>query len=431
MVDAPPASHLTLDGIANWNRIDADCEIPLLTARLFFLRRSPPRELHLINQRPFEINPYLKARGESQLRAKHAFERAAGWRFGLVFGALVVLFGYAWDAAQLVQVHAEQWWIHFALACVTILPLAVAAGGVSGYVNWALKMLVWASFGIGAGWVAIHIPFEGARLALQPFDANLRLAEYLPIPNVAVNSFGMLAALGALMGLLVGLTQTVAVGWAWERSTEDFKLTLGGWAMFLAALPFAIGYGILFDWSAQSPLRAPLQTAHAIAQSGLHDPPDADQSSADVRGARIYLIGQRWRKSMAPDYTLHLAAREPKFVGESFVDISFSNGALLRCRFTTYDEFSDGCVDLNQTVQNYISEFLRRGTFDCQACEARVAPDAAAWQKENARTLGGADETRVLHGAGSSVRARVAAADGATIECLLWGANPVIIEQCK
>lgn len=395
------------------------------------MRRGTPFDFPLINERQVETNPYLKARGESQLRAKQAFERAAGWRFGLVFGALIVLFGYAWDAAQLVQVHAEYWWIHFALASVTILPLAILAGGISGYVNWLLKMLVWACFGIAAGWVAIHIPFEGARLALQTFDANLRLAEYLPIPNAAVNSFGMLATLGALMGLLVGLTQTVAVGWAWERSTEDFKLTPGGWAMFLAALPFAIGYGILFDGSAQTPLRAPMQTVNAIVQSGLSDPPGVDVSNTEIHRALIYLVGQRWRKSMTPDYTLHLAASEPKFVGESFVDISFSNGALLRCRITTYGEFSGGCIDLHQTVQNYISEFLRRGTFDCQECEARVAPDAAAWQKQNARTLTGADRTSVTHGAGSSVIARVAAADGTQIECLLWGANPVIIQACE
>ncbi|MBI4670841.1 MAG: hypothetical protein HY741_04125 [Chloroflexi bacterium] len=385
----------------------------------------------MINQRQIETNPYLKARGESQLRAKHAFERAAGWRFGLVFGVLIVLIGYVWDAIQLAQTHAEYWWIHLALACVTILPLAILAGAVSGYVNWLLKMAVWAVFGIAAGWTAIHIPFEGARLALQWFDANLRLAEYLPIPNAAASSFGMLATLGALMGLLVGLTQMVAVGWAWERTTEDFQLTPGGWAMFLAALPFALGYGLLFEGSAQTPLRVPMQTVQAIIESGLHDPPGVDQSNTEIHRALVYLVGQRWRKSMTPEYTLHLAASEPKLVGETFVDASFSNGALLRCRITTYGEFSGGCTDLNQTYRNYISEFLRRGTFDCQECEARVAEDAAAWQQKNARTLTGADTTTITHGAGSSVNVRVTAADGAKIECLLWGANPVTIEACK
>jgi hypothetical protein len=201
--------------------------------------------------------------------------------------------------------------------------------------------------------------------------------------------------------------------------------------MFLAALPFAIAYGLLFEGSAQTPLRIPMQTVQAIVQSGLHDPPGLDQSNMEIHRALVYLVGQRWRKSMTPDYTIRLAASEPKVVGETFVDVSFANGVNLRCRITTYGEFSGGCVDLNQTYQNYISEFLRRGTFDCQECEARISENAAAWQKQNARTLTQGDTTHVLHGAGSSVNVRVAASDGIKIECLMWGANPVIIEACK
>jgi hypothetical protein len=385
----------------------------------------------LINQQPIELNPYLKARGESQLRAKHTFERRTGWRFGLVFGIAVIASGYILDAIQLFQVRAESWWVHLALACVTILPLALLAGGIGGHVNWLLKLIVWALFGISAGWLAIHIPFDGAHIALQWFDPNLRQVEYLVIPSGAANSYGMLAALGVCLGLLLGLMQTVIAGWAWERSTADFQFTLGSWAVLLVGLPFAVVYGLLFDGSAQAPLRAPLETVHTIIQSGLNDPSNLDHSQAEIHRALTYLVGQSVRPKITPEYTLYLAASEPKVKGETYVDASFSNGTNLRCRITTFGEFSGGCMDLNQVYANYLSEFLRRGTFDCQDCASVIAPQAAAWQKANARTLTRGDVTTVTHGAGSSVNVRVITADGKTLECLLWGANPVTIAACQ
>lgn len=387
--------------------------------------------LPLINDKPLEANPYLKARSESQLHAKHAFERRAGWRFGLVFGAMIVLVGYLFDAIERAQLHTEFWWIHLALAILTILPLATLAGAISGYVNWWLKMFVWAGFGIAAGWCAIHIPFDLARAALQFFDPDLRAVEYILLPRGAENSFGMLATMGALLGVLVGLTQTFTVNWAWERSTREYQLTLGGWAMFLIALPFAIGYGLLFDGSAQQPLRAPMASVSAIIQSGLNDPPELDTKNMEMHRALTYLVGQRWRASFAPQYTLHLAASEPQVKGETYVDASFANGSILRCRITTFGEFSGGCVDMTQLYANYISEFLRRGVFECQDCQAQVSAQAAAWQQENARTLTENDVTTVTHGAGSSVRVRVVTTDGNSIECLFWGANPVVIQACQ
>jgi hypothetical protein len=385
----------------------------------------------LVNQTPIESNPYLKARGESQLRAKHAFERRAGWRYGFVFGVLLLLAGYALDAIQQFQVHSEFWWLNLALAAVTILPLAILAGGIGGYINWLLKLAVWGGFAVAAGWCAIHIPFDLSRFALQWLDPNLRAVDYVLVPKGASGSYGMLATLGAFLGIAVGMTQTFAVGWAWERSTKEFEFTLASWAMLFASLPFAIAFGLLFDGSAQQPLRAPMQTVNNIIQSGLNDPPNLETRDMEMHRALTYLVGQRWRSQLTPEYVLHLAASEPQVKGETDVDASFSNGNLLRCRITTFGEFSGGCADLKQNYANYISEFLRRGEFECQDCQAEISEQARAWQQDNARTLTAADTTRVSHGAGSSVNVRVTTADGKQLECLFWGANPVRIAACQ
>ncbi len=385
----------------------------------------------MLNQRSLESNPYLKMRGESQLRAKHAFERSAGWRFGLTFGALILVMGYGWDAFQLYLIHTEFWWAKFALAFITILPLALFVGGLGGYVNWLLKIPLWSIFAIVAGWCAIHIPFDGARVALQNFDSTLRVVEFLPIPDAATDSYGMLATLGVCLGILVGLMQSVTVNWAWERSTENYQITPGGWAMFLIAFPFAFAYAFLFDGTAHLPLRTPQQLIHNVIQSGLNDAPDQDQSQMEIHRALVYLTGQRWKKIFTPEYTLRLASSEPSVVGESYVDVTFTNEYNWRCRITTYGEFAGACYDLNAEYTRYITEFIPRGSFRCNDCEARVTRQAAQWRAEHARELTSTDKFRVLHHAGSGITIQVQSQNENSFECLISGANPVIVQECK
>lgn len=385
----------------------------------------------MINQRPIEGNPYLQMRGESQIRAKHEFERAAGWRFGFAFGVLIILLTYTWDALQLSVFHAEFWWVKFLLACATILPLAILVGGISGYLNWLLKIPLWVLFGIGAGWLALHIPFDLSRLVLQYLDGTLKTVEFLPIPGGADDSFGFLATLGSCIGILLAVAQSFLVNAAWERSTENYRMTLGGWAMFLLAVPLAFAYAFLYDGTGNLPLRLPLERVNSIVQSGLNDPPNLDSKTMELHGALTYLTGQRWAKQFTPNYTMHLASVEPTRLGEAYVDTSFANGFNWRCRLTSFGEFAVGCVDLNGDYGRYISEFVPRGSFRCDDCEARVTQQAADWRAANARPLTTTDRISVTHNAGSSVNVSVKSQDANSFQCLIWGANPVIVQECK
>lgn len=374
-------------------------------------------------------------RGESQLRAKHAFERAAGWRFGFVFGSLLVFFAYVPDAFQLWSWHAEYWWIKLALACVTILPLAILTGGIGGYLNWLLKLLLWAVFGVLAGWCAINIPFDGARIALQNLDSNLRIAQYLPIPAAASESYGMIATLGACAGLVVGALHSVLVNAAWERSTQDYRMTLVGWAFLFLIAPLAFAFAFLYDGTAHLALRLPIERIQTIVVSGLVDAPNQDHRTMEYHRALVYLTGQQWSKKFSENYTMHLAAAEPTRLGESYVDVTFDNGFNWRCRLTSFGEFAVGCIDLNVEYARYISEFVPRGSFRCADCEARVSQQAAEWRAEHAHELASTDRISVRHGAGGSVVVRVTPQSGseanARFECLISGANPVIVEECR
>lgn len=385
----------------------------------------------MINDRPLESNPYLKARGESQLRAKHAFQQRAGWRFGLIFGALIVLTGYGWDALQLYLVHAEFWWLRLVLAAVTILPLAILAGGIGGYVNWLLKLPLWVLFGIAGAFCAIHLPFEGAQFLVQRLDPNASLGEYLRLTELALDSFGILALLSAVLGVVVGLAQNVIVNWAWERSDEEYRLTLTSWALLFLAAPLAFIYAFLFDISANLPLRAPLALINAVVESGLNDAPGQDPSQMETRRSQIYSTGQRWRSLMSSEYVIRLAASESAETGDSVVDVWFRNGANLRCGTTRGGEFPRTCYDLNVEYSRILSEFVPRGSFRCPDCEMEIADPAVAWQQQNAAPLPADAVFTVRHGAGSVVNVRVRTSPGSAFECLLSGTSPITIERCQ
>lgn len=385
----------------------------------------------MINERPIESNPYVKMRGESQVRAKHAFERRAGWGFGLVFGALVVLPGYAWDAAQLALLHAEHWWLRFALATLAIFPLAMLTGGISGYVNWVLKLPMWALWGILASWCVLHLPFDWTRSALEPLHPSLRIVEYLPLPEATAESYGLLAVLSAGIGILVGLAQTLLVTGAWERAASDYRMTAGGWALFLFTIPLAIAFAFLNDSIVNQPLRAPLERVQAIVQSGLNDAANLDPSGMEFDRAVNYQTGQQWRKQFTTDYTMHLASAGAAGTGDAYVDVRFTNGFNWRCRMTSRGEFAIDCTDLNTDYARYLTEFVPRGSFRCQDCESRVSAQAAEWRAQHARPLTTTDKIIVTHGAGSSVTVRVQSQRENSFECLIWGANPVIVEQCQ
>lgn len=374
-------------------------------------------------------------RGESQLRAKHAFERAAGWRFGLVFGALLVFFSYIPDAFLLWSWHAEYWWVKPLLACVTILPLAMLTGGIGGYLNWPFKLVLWALFALLAGWCATNIPFDGARLVLQNLDSNLRIAQYLPIPAEAGSSYGLLAILGAGAGLIVGGLHSILVNAAWERSSEDYRMTPGGWGLLFLSAPLAIALAFLYDASAHRALRLPIERVQTVVVSGLNDLPKQDPGAMESHAALVYLTGQEWRARFSENYTTHLAAAEAELPGESYVDVSFDNGFNWRCRLSSFGEFAIRCIDLNTEYARYISEFVPRGSFRCGDCEARVSQQAAEWRAANAHELSDNDRITVKHMAGSSIVVRVTPQGGSggarRFECLISGANTVIVEQCR
>ncbi len=385
----------------------------------------------MTSERQLESNPYLKARGESQLRARHSFDRRAGWHFGFVIGILLVSAAYGWDALQLLVLHAEFWWVRLALACITIFPLAILVGGISGYVHWLLKVPLWALFGIASAWCAVHIPFEGAQILLRVFDSNLRLADFLQAPPSIQDSFNTLVILGVALGVLIGLLQTFLVNWAWEYSSEENGLTVRGWVYLLLAAPLALGLAFLFDSAVQAPLRMPLETINAAVQSGLNDLPGQDPNQMEADRTLVYLTGQRWREQFTRSYILHLAAADANETGESVTDVTFDNGFNWRCRVLTNGALKDPCYDLNAEYVNYVTAFVGRGTFQCIDCQGLIAAPADAWQTRNKRTLGANDKLMVKHNAGSTVAVRLAAQGNQGFECVLSGANPVVIQVCR
>lgn len=373
----------------------------------------------------------IKSRAESKLQLKQAFERGAGWRFGLVTGLIIVLVGYGWDALQLASISVEYYWIKFLLAAVTILPLATLAGYIAGHFNIILQFVVWLIFGLVSAFFAIHIPFELARGVLQLFEPNLRVVELLAIPHGATDSTGVAMTLGALLGILVGGAQALVVGKAWEDSSDNHTITRRGWALLLLVIPLALAYAILFDGTINTPVRTPLQLVSSVIQVGLYTSPNLDFRQMETHEALRYVTASSWRDRLTPRYVMRLAAIEPRNVGQGYVDTTFDNGLNLRCETTTYGEFIGTCFDINARYPEYLGQFISTGTVTCNDCQVVPSAQVQNWQKQHAAQLGATDLFTIAHGAGSSVRISVTPQAGARFECLFSGADPILIEECS
>ncbi len=97
---------------------------------------------------------------------KDAFELAAGWRFGLVFGIALVLFAWGWDTLELALASVELAWAKLILALLIVIPTTVLAAWLAArqHDSALFKWIIWLAWGVlvavPVGVLAAHLPFE-------------------------------------------------------------------------------------------------------------------------------------------------------------------------------------------------------------------------------------------------------------------------------
>lgn len=373
------------------------------------------------------------AKGEATLAARARFEEAVGLRYGLLFGCMLVLVAWGVDAFELAARSADLFWPKLLLAAVTVIPLCTAAGALASRAQGAFlrKLLVWSIAGAITGWLAVHLPFEGVSAVAAALDPAVRGMAVFRFTAGMQERMIPVMLLGGVAGLFAAALQSVATGWAWDRSSSDNRVSVGGWVALLVSAPVALGLGALYDGAANAQLRAPFYLTNRVVQLALHTPPDLDLQTMETGRLLDYVASSRWRSQFTANYAEHLADFDPKTLKVAQVDVEFDNGFIWRCETLRNGESLAACLDVGDTYRGWIGDFLATGAIHCQDCSVRIEPSAADWWSKQQGGLAALQKAFVVHHYGGIVVVQALLADGSRVECRFIGADPATLYECK
>ncbi len=357
--------------------------------------------------------------------SKRKFEKGMGWRYGLALGIALVLVAWGWDAWQLATAYADVWWGKPFLASITVLPLALVAAILGAPASAFYKWILWTLWGVAVGILATWIPLGGISALDGLLDPAVRGVPILPLTSAGSALTFLTVLFSAAMGLPVTLLHVFITEKAWDRSTEDNRLTPDGAAMLALVLPVALILGLLLDNLVNVQLRAPLLLTAHVVDIGLHAPPGTDLGDLSSRESSAYVAAAPWRGKFSEHFTQYLADFNERDFSSAPADAVFDNGLILRCSTVNYAEFIGGCVDLGAQDRAWTSAFLQTGGVNCSDCAVSISPTAAAWYAQHRSALGDLSAMTVVHHSGGVVL--VAAG---RVQCRLVGAEPTVIESC-
>ena len=374
----------------------------------------------------------LFSREEIDRVARERFELGAGWRFGVVFGIFLVLGGWGVDAFELLRASADLAWIKIILAAITVIPLSAVAGWFSGrpQPSFISKFAVWGVVGGLTGFIAMHLPFEGASLMAALIDPAVRGMTLYPFPPAAAERLAAAAAFGAIAGLVALPFQRWSTESAWDRSSSDNQFTRDGWAMLLVCAPLALGLGALYDGAANAQLRGPFELTARRIEIALTTPPDLDLLTMEPGRVVEYVSISNWRSDFSPRYVQYLANFERSAMKDAYVDAVFDNGFVWRCQTLRNANDLFGCTDLAEDYRGFMRQFLQGGTVQCDDCSVHVEPAALDWRAQMRGKLDPSKPISLMHHAGGVIAVRAALDSGAAVECRFFGADLVQILDC-
>ena len=361
-----------------------------------------------------------------------AFDAHAGWRYGLVFGSVFIVVAWGVDAAELFSESAALFWPKLLLAILLVLPFYVAAGALAARAHGSLlrMVLVWILFSALAGLVAMRIPFEGASAIAALVDPAVRGVTIFPFTSAVEERVVPVAIFCGVAGVIAAVLQALATHLAWDRSTTDNRMTLGGWASLLVCAPFAIALGAAVDGAANSQLRAPLYLTNRVVQLALHTPPDLNLQDMETLRLLDYLATSRWRTEFSEHFAMHLADFDHQTLRSGYVDVQFDNGFIWRCLTVRNGDNLGVCSDVRADYGAWMKDFFATGFMNCGECFLQVEPAVADWRAKTRAELSDPQKVDVTHHLGGVVMARITFASGKQAECRLVGADPVVVQQC-
>ena len=362
---------------------------------------------------------------------REQFEQAVGWRFGLIFGLVVVLVGWGWDAYELQRAASELFGVKLLLVACVYIPMMMIAGVLSGGArrSWRRKLAPWIILSALAGIVSALLSFQGVSIVASLLDPAIGGIAIQPLVPAIQERLPLIALFGGIIGFAAAVAQAFATSWAWDSSSLDNRMTLASWSALLIGVPLALVLGALYDGSLNSQMRAPAQLSHRIIQLALTTPPDADFRKMDTLTMLDYVSTLSWRDRFSPRYVHHLADFDRATLKTAYIDAEFDNGFAWRCQSVRNGDGLIDCVDVRAQYVDWMRQFVRTGVIVCEKCVVSLAPAATIWQTQNANRLGEPQQITFTHHSGGVIVMR-ADVSGGTVECRFVGASPTIVHDC-
>ena len=357
----------------------------------------------------------------------------AGAGYGMLFGLGFALFVWGYDALALSQSLADMAWAKLLIG----LPCLLIIGGIAGTVGaWSSSTLfttgMWAVTMAGIGWIAGHIPFTGISWLAGVIDP--RFAGLSPWPYIDATAARTLLVMIAytVYGFAVGYVETLAVEWAWDRTTPAGQMKLGAWSVLLVAWVVALPPTIILDYLVMTPVRAPQVRVANLVETYL----EGGEAAVSAAGQSV-IEAQRHGARFTPDYTIHFSGFDTttKTLYAGYSDVVFDTGFALRC--IVMGDRITFCDDLSQKLDVRIGQMVQAGKtgerpwLTSQMKTFNVTEEVITWLQTHREQLSDTYNLMITAQKGNQMFVTAQFSTGAKIECCFQGNAVVTVDQCE
>jgi hypothetical protein len=359
----------------------------------------------------------------------------AGTAYGVIFGFSFAIFAWGYDAYLLAESGAVLPWSKLAFG----LPLSIVIGGLAGWLaalspSIMVAVLVWSAASGLLAMIAGHIPFEGGNLVLWFVDERLWGETIFSYLSSAATRTTLMIFINVILGVLVGYLETLAIQWAWDRSSPDGRMTVGSWLALLVAVPLAFLPALTVNGFMNRPLRTSQLLVGEILDLSLAGVGEEDLGreslEASYRSLKPYLdrISDGYET-----YFVDFSAETGTWYS-AFVDVVFEDGFVLRC--VTVGDKVIYCDDYSKRVEGWVGDLVRSGLsgerpwLEAKVRRLDVSESVIDWLAYHQEQLSANYEVQRESQQSGWVHIRVRFDTGFEVICRFRGAQPTVVDQC-
>lgn len=357
----------------------------------------------------------------------------AGAGYGILFGLGFALFVWGYDTLTLSRSSVDMAWAKLLIG----LPSLLVIGGIAGIVGvWTTSTLVttavWTVTMAGIGWLAGHIPFTGMNWLAGIIDS--RFVDLTPWPYTESNALRTLLVVIAytVYGFGVGYVETLAVEWAWDRTTPEGRMKIGAWAVLLVAWLVALPPVFILDYLVMADVRTPPVRVADLIETYLEGG-EAAVNAAGQNTAEVQRHGARF----TPEYTIYFSGFDPrdKTFYTGYSDVVFDTGFALRC--SVIGSRVSFCDDLSQKLNLRVGQMVQAGKtgerpwLEDKMKTFNVTEDVVMWLQTHQAQLSNTYRVTITAQKGHWMFVTAHFDTGAAMTCRFSGNAIVTVDQCE